>query len=55
MKNIIIYTHLSHFLLNDGGTVVQYLLAKVLEEYGMNVRIYSNTGIKLQTLFLKIL
>ena len=28
------------FNFNDGGTVVQYELAKILEEYGQIVRIY---------------
>jgi hypothetical protein len=45
MKNILVYTHMPHFDFKDGGTVVQYLLAKTLEEMGLNVRIYSNTGI----------
>jgi hypothetical protein len=35
------------FSFNEGGTVVQYLLAKTLEEYGQNVRIYSSSGIKI--------
>ena len=34
------------FDFKDGGTVVQYLLAKTLEEYGQNVKIYT-TGIKI--------
>ena len=45
MKNIIIYTHMENFSFKDGGTVVQYLLAKTLEEYGQNVRIYTSSGI----------
>ena len=40
MKNIIIYTHMPKFDFKDGGTVVQFLLAKTLEEMGQNVRIY---------------
>jgi len=48
MKNIIIYTHMNKFSFKEGGTIVQYLLAKVLEEYGQNVRIYSCSGIKLR-------
>jgi hypothetical protein len=35
-----------NFSFIDGGTVVQYLLAKTLEEYGQNVRIYPSSGIK---------
>lgn len=46
MKNILIYTHMPKFSFTDGGTVVQYLLAKTLEEYGQNVRIYAR-GIKI--------
>lgn len=34
------------FSFGDGGTVVQYYLAKILEEYGQNVRIYPSSGIK---------
>lgn len=48
MKNIIIYTHMNNFDFKAGGTVVQYLLAKTLEEYGQNVRIYSSSGIKIR-------
>lgn len=48
MKNIIIYTHMSNFSLNDGGTVVQYYLGKILdEEYKQNVRMFPSSGIKL--------
>ena len=47
MKNIIIYTHMPDFSFIDGGTVVQYLLAKTLQEYGQNVRIYSSSGNKI--------
>jgi hypothetical protein len=35
-----------NFDFNDGGTVVQYELAKTLEEYGQNVRIYTSSNIK---------
>ena len=35
------------FTFTDGGTVVQYLLAKTLEEYGQNVKIYATSGIKI--------
>jgi hypothetical protein len=34
------------FNLNDGGTVVQYYLANILNEYSVNVRIYPSSGIK---------
>ena len=44
-KNIIIYTHMSGRDMS-GGTVVQYYLAKLLEEYGQNVRIYTRCGSK---------
>lgn len=46
MVNILIYTHMPKFSFNDGGTVVQYLLAKALEEFGKNVRIYPSSNIK---------
>ena len=46
MKNILIYTHMPNFSFIDGGTVVQYLLAKTLEDYGQNIRIYPRSGIK---------
>lgn len=46
-KNIIIYTHMDEFNINDGGTVVQYYLAQILEDiFGQNVRIYSSSGKK---------
>ena len=35
-----------NFSFVDGGTVVQYYLAQILEEYGQNVRIYPCSGIK---------
>ena len=41
MKNIIIYSHMGNFSFVDGGTIVQYNLAKLLEDLGQNVRIYS--------------
>jgi hypothetical protein len=48
MKNIIIYTHMPHFCFEDGGTVVEHFLAKVLdEEFNQNVRIYSSSGIEI--------
>ena len=46
VKNILIYTHMSNFSFEDGGTVVQYYLAQILEEYGHMVRIYPSSGIK---------
>jgi hypothetical protein len=46
MKNIVIYTHMPNFEFNNGGTVVEYLLAKTLEEFGQNVRIYPSSGNK---------
>ena len=36
------------FNFNDGGTVVQYELAKILEEYGQIVRIYLSGNIKIE-------
>lgn len=44
MKNIIIYPHMSEFSFNDGGTVVEYLLAEKLSKLGQNVRIYPSYG-----------
>jgi hypothetical protein len=44
MKNILIYTHMPDFSFIDGGTVVQYLLGRVLKEYGQNVKIYPSSG-----------
>ena len=44
-KNILIYTHMPKFSFVDGGTVAQYNLAKLLDEAGQNVRIYSSSGI----------
>ena len=42
MKNVLIYSHMPFFQYNDGGTVVQFYLAKILEEeYGLNVRILN--------------
>ena len=35
-----------NFSFIDGGTVVQYNLAKLLDDYGQNVRIYPSSGIK---------
>ena len=46
MKNIIIYTHMQNFSFVDGGTVVEYYLAKLLDELGRTVRIYPSSGIK---------
>ena len=38
--NILIYPH-RDFSYEDGGVVVQFYLAQVLEEFGQNVRIYQ--------------
>jgi hypothetical protein len=46
MKNIIIYTHTPEFTFNDGGTVVEYLLAETLNKHGQNVRIYPHYGVE---------
>jgi hypothetical protein len=45
MKNIIIYSHMGNFSFVDGGTVVQYNLAKIITDLGHNVRIYSTNKI----------
>lgn len=42
-KNILIYPH-NPFNLADGGTTVQYYLAKTLKELGENVKIYNSNG-----------
>jgi hypothetical protein len=44
--NILVYTHMHKFSFVDGGTVVEYNLAKLLDELGRNVRIYPSSGIK---------
>ena len=41
-KNILIYSHQNMFMNNDGGIVVMFNLANLLEKYGENVRIYIN-------------
>ena len=41
-KNILIYSHQNMFMNNDGGIVVMFNLAYLLEKYGENVRIYIN-------------
>ena len=46
-KNILIYTHMPKFSFKEGGTLVQYLLANILNQYGQNVRIYPTSGIKI--------
>jgi hypothetical protein len=38
--NILIYPHQQYFSYADGGIVVQFYLARVLERFGQNVRIY---------------
>jgi len=45
IQNFIIHTHMGPFNFKDGGTVVQYLLCKILEDYGKTARIYSNVKI----------
>lgn len=40
-KNILIYPH-QPFNINDGGTTVQYYLANVLSNLGINIKIYNN-------------
>ena len=37
--NILIYPHFP-FAIHDGGITVHYYLAKLLDDRGMNVRIY---------------
>jgi hypothetical protein len=49
-KNIIIYTHMPQFSFVDGGTIVQYELARILKELGKNVKIFSSSGICLDNL-----
>ncbi len=46
-KNILIYTHMPRFNFKDGGTVVQYNLARILSNYKQNVKIYSHSGEKI--------
>ena len=43
MKNILIYPH-SPFQNEEGGIVVQYYLAQLLEESGLCVRMYNSRG-----------
>jgi hypothetical protein len=46
-KNILIYTHMPNFSFEDGGTVVQYNLGKLLdEELNQMVRMYPFSGIE---------
>ena len=38
-----------YFRYNDGGTVVQHYLSKILEEdYGLNVRLYMWSNVKIK-------
>jgi hypothetical protein len=47
-SKFIVYTHMTEgFSFQNGGTVVQYLLCKVLEEYGQIARIYPNSNIRI--------
>lgn len=43
-KNIIIYTHMDHFSLTNGGNVVQYEVARILKNFGQNVKIFPSSG-----------
>jgi len=47
-KNIIVYTHEPNFKFENGGTVVQYYLAQLLEAAGQNVRIFPCSYIQTQ-------
>jgi len=47
IQNFIVYTHMPAFSFKDGGTVVQYLLCKILEEYGKTARIYPSGNVKI--------
>jgi hypothetical protein len=40
-KSILVYIHTNGFDESDGGTVVQYYLAKLLDEMGQQVRLFS--------------
>jgi hypothetical protein len=45
-KKILIYPHMPTLHMNDGGSVVQYNLAKILDEMNQNVMIFPRDGIK---------
>jgi hypothetical protein len=40
-KSILIYLHMTQYDETDGGTVVQYYLAKLLDEMGQQVRLFT--------------
>jgi len=44
VKDIIIYPH-TYFNLSDGGIIIQYYLANILDKYGVRVRIKKNFDI----------
>ena len=50
MKNIIIYPHLP-FNFADGGTTVQYELAKIILKLGINVKIFTSHGKTANSIF----
>ena len=50
MKNIIIYPHLP-FNFADGGTTVQYELAKLISKFGINVKIFTSHGKTANSIF----
>ncbi len=45
-KNILIYVHMSKFSFTNGGVVVQYYLASILDKIGVKVRLHSEIIIK---------
>jgi hypothetical protein len=45
-KNILIYIHMQKFSFSDGGTLVQYYLASILDKIGVKVRLHSEIIIK---------
>jgi hypothetical protein len=44
LKSILIYVHTPSYIETDGGTVVQFYLAQLLDELGHNVRIHSRNN-----------
>ena len=44
-KNILIYPHINTFNIDDGGIVVQYYLAQLLDKCGENVRIMTSNHV----------
>ncbi len=45
-KNILIYLHVPEFNFSNGGVVVQYYLASILDKIGVKVRLHSEIIIK---------